>query len=356
MIPLNGSVSPAFEPLRSAFAALFASGAETGAALTVIHDGAEVVSLCGGWRDSSSTVPWTPDTLAGVYSVGKPVAALCVLLLVARGRLSLDDPVARHWPEFSTPAATIRQLLDHTAGTVAFPPDLPSTAFADWDLLASSLAATPPAWEPGTVAGEFALTYGHALGELVRRVDGRTLGTFLREEIAVPWDLDLAFGLSPSQIDRCADLVPAWPADPLGSPGTWKHRALSSPAGATSASVINGPLWRATEIPAVNLHSTATALARLYTALPAILPPWLVTELTTASYTGPDLVLNRDVTWTLGMQLEPDGSYGMGGIGGSCAFTDPTRNYTFAYVTHHLTDSQRVDHLVDTLNESLEGR
>ncbi|GAB7049536.1 serine hydrolase domain-containing protein [Catenuloplanes indicus] len=215
--------------MRSAFSALLGSGAETGAALTVIHDGTVVAELYGGWRDAGLSEPWTPDTLAGVYSVGKPVAALCVLLLVARGRLDLDDPVTRHWPSFSVPSVTVRQLLDHTAGLVAFPPGLPATAFADWDLLTSSLAATPPAWEPGTVAGEFALTYGHPLGELVRRVDGRTLGTFLREEIAVPWDLDLAFGLSPSQIARCADLVPAWPADPLGEPGSWKHRALSSP-------------------------------------------------------------------------------------------------------------------------------
>ncbi|GAB7041547.1 MULTISPECIES: serine hydrolase domain-containing protein [Catenuloplanes] len=353
MIPLHGQVSPGFEPLRSAFSALLASGAETGAALTVIHDGSVVAELHGGWRDRSLTVPWTPDTLTGVYSVGKPVAALCVLLLVARGRLGLDDPVTRHWPECRTPAVTVRQLLDHTAGLVAFPPGLPATAFADWDLLTSSLATAPPAWEPGTVAGEFALTYGHPLGELVRRVDGRTLGAFLRDEIAVPWDLDLAFGLSPAQIARCADLVPAWPADPLGEPGSWKHRALSSPAGATSASVINGPLWRTTEIPAVNLHSTATALARLYSLLPAILPANLMTELTSASYRGHDVVLNRDVTWTLGMQLEPDGSWGMGGIGGSCAFTDPARDYSFAYVTHHLADFTRVDHLVDTLNTIL---
>ncbi|MDR7280239.1 serine hydrolase domain-containing protein [Catenuloplanes atrovinosus] len=357
MIPLHGRTLDAFAPMRAAFAESLASGEETGAALTVIHDGAVAVELCGGWRDADRRVPWTPDTLVGVYSVGKPVAALCVLLLVARGRLGLDDPVALHWPAFGEAgkaAITVRQLLNHTAGLVEFPAapagrPLTAADLADWDLLTSALAAAPPAWEPGTVAGEFALTYGHPLGELVRRVDGRTIGTFLREEIAVPWDLDLAFGLSPDQIARCADLIPAWSSDPIGEPGSWRHRALATPPGVTSADVINGPLWRETEIPAVNLHSTATALARLYTHLLAgdLLPSPL---LTTASYQGHDLVLDRDVTWTLGMQLEPDGSWGMGGIGGSCAFADPSRDYAFAYTTHHLSDSPRVDHLVDILN------
>ncbi|WP_035086939.1 serine hydrolase domain-containing protein [Catenuloplanes japonicus] len=411
MVPLHGHTSSAFTPVRSAFASLLASGAETGAALTVIHDGRIEVELHGGWRDAARTVPWTADTLVGVYSAGKPVAALCVLLLVARGQLDLDDPVARHWPAFGTAgktAITVRQLLNHTAGLVAFPDAVPAadpfagsddavagaasagdapahaaaggalTAdldraaltnatngqrplvpadLADWDLLASSLAAAPPAWEPGTVAGEFALTYGHPLGELIQRIDGRTLGAFLRDEIALPWGLDLAFGLTPSQIARCADLEygdPSWPLASLGTPGSWRWKALSTPPGTRDLDVINGPLWRTTEIPAVNLHTTATALARLYANLlsggAGLFPPTLVAEATSAQYTGFDLVLDRDVTWTLGMQREPDGSWGMGGIGGGCAFAHPTRHYSFAYTTHHLSDFTRVDHLVDVLN------
>ncbi|MFI5840857.1 serine hydrolase domain-containing protein [Catenuloplanes sp. NPDC051500] len=380
-------INDAFEPVRCAFASLFASGEETGAALTVIHDGVVVIEECGGWRDAGRRTPWTLDTLVGVYSVSKPVAALCVLLLVARGRLGLDDPVARHWPEFGAAGKseiTVRQLLTHTAGVVAFPEhvDAESTTagspagssadssadsrplvaadLADWDLLVSSLAAAPPAWEPGTVAGEFALTYGHPLGELVRRVDGRTLGAFLRDEIAVPWNLDCAFGLSAGQLARCADLEhgdPDWPRTSLGEPGSWRWKALANPPGTRDLDVINGPLWRQTEIPAVNLHTTATALARLYANLlsggAGLFPASLITEATSAQYTGFDLVLDREVTWTLGMQLEPDGSWGMGGIGGSCAFADPSRGYAFAYTTRHLADFDRVDRLVDTLNALL---
>ncbi|OZV80152.1 carboxylesterase [Micromonospora echinospora] len=362
-----------FAAVHDCFHDLFASGRETGAALAVRYDGQPVVDLVGGStrpagggthpadepRRAGGDVSQA-DTLVNVYSVGKPVAALCLLLLVDRGRLDLDDPVVRHWPQFRTPA-TVRQVLAHTAGLPVFPVPRPAPALGDWALLTGDLAAAEPEWEPGTVAGEHALTYGHLVGELVRRVDGRTVGRFLAEEIAGPWRLDLAFGLEPADQRRCADLsygVPDWPVTTLGVPGSLRERALGNPVGCLDLAVLNSPLWRGAEIPAVNLHATATGLARLYDGLLAggaldgvrLFAADLVAEATRVQYDGPDLLLASRTRWTLGMQYEEDGSWGMGGIGGSCAWADPVRGYTLAYTTSRLAGFDRVEALVDALH------
>ncbi|TDB70612.1 serine hydrolase domain-containing protein [Micromonospora sp. KC723] len=349
---------PRFTPVRDCFHDLFASGRETGAALAVWHDGHPVVDLVGG-----SDAGWRPDTLVNVYSVGKPLAAACLLALIDRGRVELDSPVAAYWPEFRTPA-TVRQVLSHTAGLPAFPVVRPAEAVADWALLCADLAAATPEWEPGTVAGEHAWTYGHLVGELVRRVDGRPVGRFLAEEIAGPWRLDLAFGLGATDQRRCADVSygdPGWPVRTRGTPGSLRARALGNPSGGLDVAVVNSPLWRGAEVPAVNLHATASGLARFYAGLLGggaldgvrVFGADLVAEATRVQYDGPDLLLERRTRWTLGMQGEEDGSWGMGGIGGSSAWADPRRGYAFAYVTARLAGHDRVDELVEALHSCL---
>ncbi|WP_344934782.1 serine hydrolase domain-containing protein [Actinoplanes nipponensis] len=191
------------------------------------------------------------------------MVALAVLLLVDRGLIALDDPIARHWPGFRT-EASVRQLLTHTAGLPFFPVPRDAAAWSDWDLLCADLAAAAPEWPPGTVAAEHALTYGHLTGELVRRVDGRSPERFVAEEIARPWRLDLGFGTT--EPHRCADLEfdgPDRAAELLGAPGSVHARAVSNPHGARDLAVLNSDLWRRAVIPAVNLHATADALAPL---------------------------------------------------------------------------------------------
>jgi CubicO group peptidase (beta-lactamase class C family) len=359
--PTGGDTDPRFASVRKVFAQLLDSGAETGAALAVTYDGRPVLDVFGGWRDDGHQRPWTSDTLVNTFSVSKPVAALCVLLLVDRGRIGLDDPVARHWPEFTAGDVTVRQILAHTAGLPCFPVPRPATALADWGQLTADLAGASPQWTPGTVAAEHALTYGHLAGELVRRVDGRPIGRFLAEEIAGPWRLDLGFGLDAVDQQRCANLRygdAGWPRATLGPPGSLRARALGNPAGCLDLEVLNSSRWRGSEIPAVNLHATATGLCRLYTGLLAggvldgirLVSPDTVAAATAAQYTGPDLLLERSVRWTLGMQLDDDGSWGMGGIGGSVGYADPARGYAFAYVTSHLAGFDRVDALADAVN------
>ncbi len=333
---MEGLIAPGFEALGEAFAA----DPRGGSALTVLRHGTPVVEVHEGWRDAARTVRWDADTLVNVYSVGKPVIAAAVVLLADRGRLPLDSPVADHWPSFRTPAS-VRDVLAHTAGLPAFPVPRPASAWADWDLLCADLAAATPEWAPGTVAGEHALTYGHLLGEIVRRVDGRSPAAFVAE-FAAEHGFDFGFGLSDADLARCAELefdAPDWPERMAGTPGSLRARAVANPAGARDLAVVNSPLWRRASIPAVNLHATATSIARFFAAqLDGTLPTPAV-----PAYTGRDLFLESDVTWGLGVQIEPDGEFGMGGLGGNAGWASPATGLTVGYVTRRLGDFATVD-------------
>jgi CubicO group peptidase (beta-lactamase class C family) len=343
---IDGFVAKGYEPVREAFAAQ----PRGGSALAVRRHGDLVVDLREGWADAARTRPWTAETLVNVYSVGKPVIAAAVLLLIDRGLIGLDDPMARHWPSFRTDAS-VRQVLTHTAGLPFFPVPREASAWSDWDLLCADLAAANPEWPPGTVAAEHALTYGHLLGELVRRVDGRPPHRFVAEEIAVPWRLALGFGSD--EPARCAELEfdrPDRPDELLGEPGSVHARAIANPPGSRDLAVLNSDLWRRAVIPAVNLHATADSLARFYAGLLAggvldghrLLGEALVTDLTKGHFTGPDLFIGHDTTWGLGVQLEPDGTWGMGGLGGNAAWADPATGHAIAYVTRRIGDFDRV--------------
>jgi CubicO group peptidase (beta-lactamase class C family) len=330
---VSGTVAPGFEPVRDAFAAALAGRTGNGAAVAAWHDGRWVADLWGG-------PGWQRDSIAQVYSVTKPFTAVCALLLAARGHLDLDAPVAAYWPGFRAPA-TVRQVLSHQAGLVALDEPLPAAAWSDWDRVCAALAAQQPAWPPGAGHGESALLYGHLVGEIVRRVDGRSLGRFLREEVCGPLDLDFAVGLTAAEQSRAVDLTGLtedYRARTRAGRPPLAQRALANPAGAHDPAVVNSPAWRAAEIPAINGHGTARAIAGFYAALRAgrLLPPDLLREATTPHCTGPDRVVGGVTTWGLGFLIEPEG-YGMAGLGGSIGWAEPGGDYAFGYVTATMT-------------------
>jgi CubicO group peptidase (beta-lactamase class C family) len=233
-------------------------------------------------------------------------------------------------------------------------------AWADWDDLAGMLARARPEWEPGTAHAEHALTYGHLLGEVVRRVDGRSLGRVWREDVAAPLGLDFQIGLRDDECARVAEMeyaTPSWPADTGGAPGTLRERSVGNPAGARDLAVLNSDLWRRAEIPAVNGHGTARAIARFYAAVagrldPPLLSDGLAAELLTPVATGPDAMLDREVTWGLGVQFE-ESYVGMGGLGGADGLADLERGYSFGYVTRRLADHDRAIALSETVESCL---
>ena len=203
---VHGSVARPFSRVREAFADVLAGQPGTGASFAVWHGGTWVVDLWGGYADAGHTRPWQRDTLVMPYSATKPFAALCVLTLVDRGLVDLDAPMRRYWPQLRA-EASVRDVLSHRAGVVVLDEAAPEEAFYDWGLMCSLLARQEPAWAPGTAQGESALFYGHLLGQVVRRVDGRSVGRFLREEICGPHDLDFHIGLGDADLARVADLT-----------------------------------------------------------------------------------------------------------------------------------------------------
>jgi CubicO group peptidase (beta-lactamase class C family) len=342
---IDGVVEPGFEQVRDVFADVLARQSG-GAAVAAWLDGHWVVDLWGG-------PGWSRDSIVMPYSVTKPFAAVCALLLVDRGKLELDAPVERYWPEFTAPA-TVRQILSHQAGVVALDVPEPTATFYDWDRLCALLAAQAPAWEPGSAHGESAMFYGHLLGELVRRTDGRPLGRFLADEVCGPLGLDFHIGLGSAEQARTVDLVGLTREyrAALGEdrPDLWRL-ATGNPPGNLDPAVVNSAAWRAAEIPAVNGHGTARAVAGFYAELPGLLSSGLLDEATTAQCSGPDRVMGSDCAWGLGFGID-DGAYGMGGLGGSYGGADRS-GYTFAFLAAQLGDHDRALDLENAVRAAL---
>jgi CubicO group peptidase (beta-lactamase class C family) len=354
-VEIFGSVAAPFSRVREVFADVLATQPGTGASFAVWHGGEWVVDLCGGYADAGHTKPWRHDTLVMPYSVTKPLAAMCVLTLVDRGLVNLDAPMQRYWPDLQA-AASVRDVLAHRAGLVVLDGDAPEEAFYDWDLMCSLLARQQPVWAPGTAQGESALFYGHLLGQIVRQVDGRSLGRFLREEICAPHQLDFHIGLGDSELARVADLT-GFDADfraaQLAGPQLYQ-RAIGNPPGARDPQVVNSERWRRAEIPAINGHGTARAVAGFYVALVhgLLVSPALVAELTRGRGVEPELVMSDDREWGLGVVVDPDG-YGMGGVGGSFGWWSRAGQYAAAFLTGHIGRHDRGDRLEGVVRDVL---
>jgi len=354
---VSGEVADGFGDVRDAFAEVLAAQPGTGAAVAARHDGRWVARLHGGWADGARTRAWRADSIVMPYSVSKPFAAVALLVLVDRGAVELDAPVQRYWPEFTAPA-TVRHVLSHQAGVVALDEPLPTEAFYDWDRICRALARQVPSWAPGRGGGESALFFGHLVGEVGRRVDGRSLGTLLREEVCGPLGLDVAVGLGAADRARAVELTglddQPFRSRVAGAPGSLRRRAVANPPGAFDPTVVNGERWRAAEIPAVNAHGTAEGFCGLFAALleGRLLSPGLRSELSAPQWSGTDAITGSEATWGLGVGVDDDG-YGMGGTGGSLGWASTAGGYAFAFVTGSAGGHERSDAVENALRRCL---
>ncbi len=359
---INGTCDPRFTAVRETFADNFATFGETGAAVAVTIGGRPVVDLWAGFADAARTRPWERDTIVNVYSTTKGMTALCAHRLVDQGRLNLDAPVATYWPEFAQHGKDklpVRDLLSHRAGLPAIEQPIGLEALYDWERMTSALAAQAPCWEPGSKHGYHALTFGYLVGEVVRRVSGRRLGEFFRNEVAAPLGIDFHIGLTPEHDARTAELMPP----PLPTPeqlamllqivqssdlllGKVFMNPLLSPDSANSRA------WRAAEIPAANGHTNARALARVYGALACggeidgvtLLSRTSIERARSEQAAGPDAVLPLYTRFGLGFMLptpaEPFGPnprvFGHAGMGGSVGLADPEAHIGFGYTMNEM--------------------
>ena len=336
--------------------------------------------MWAGWMDEQRTRPWQRDTLVAVFSAGKAMATLCVLLLVDRGEVGLDQPVARYWPEFAAAGkreVTLRTMLAHRAGLPGVRRLLPAESVYDWNAIAEALAAEEPWWPPGTAHGYHVNTFGFLAGEVVRRVSGASIGEFFRREVAGPLDADFHFGLDARHDGRTADYVfggqPEEFSEGVEGPGGAEldeerrfllGRVYLNPPELSGIGTVNTRAWRGAEIPSANGHATAWALTRVYSALGALVGARTLAEATRPHSEGMDFVLGRPSRFGLGFQLtqpeRPLGrsprAFGHFGAGGSLTFADPDARLAFAYVMNRAGprwQNPRNRALIDALYASL---
>jgi CubicO group peptidase (beta-lactamase class C family) len=347
---VQGLCPPQFDAVRQRFQQHLDDGLELGVRFALAIEGDLVVDLWAGWADRAATRPFGPDTLAPVFSVTKAVSSLMIARAVDRGRIDYDKPVADGWPEFAQAGkagVTVAQLLSHQAGLPGFPEPIEPALWFDWDAITAKLANMPPLWEPGTASGYHPVTWGYLAGEVFRRADGRTIGRALAEDVAGPLGLDIHIGLPDAEHGRVAEMVRPTAMPELGAITDTRRAAFltkwASPAGRSSAD------WRRAEIPSANGHATAAALARLMAVLACDGEldgrTWLSRSAADAlrreRIAGDDLVLPFRLSWGAGVMRNDaeQGFLGPGprtvghyGWGGSCAFADPDRRLSGAYV------------------------
>lgn len=383
-VTIDGMCDPRLHPVRDAFAENFARHGEVGAAVAVTVDGMPVVDLWAGHADAGRTRPWTRDTIVNVASTTKGLTAICAHRLVDRGMLDLDAPVARYWPEFAQAgkaAIPVHFLLSHRAGLPAIDAPLPTEALYDWDTMTRALAAQEPWWEPGTQHGYHAFTFGWLVGEVVRRITGKGLGKFWREEVAEPLGIDCHIGLAAEHDARVAEFIPNQPPpgeadfeqELLKHAGPMVQKAMNNPP--KTVADMNTLAWRRAEIPAGNAHTNARALARVYGALACggeaggirVLSLESIERARTEQASGPDAVLfGMPTRFGLGFSLPTEGTgfgsasaaaFGCPGAGGSIGFADPGARVGFGYVMNQMQAGMPPDpralRLIDALYASL---
>jgi CubicO group peptidase (beta-lactamase class C family) len=380
-VKIEGTCDPKFNRVKDAFAENFEKRSEVGAAAAVVLDGKSVVDIWGGHADKAATRPWTRDTLVNVYSTTKGVTAICAHRLVDKGLLDIDAPVAKYWPEFAQAGKDklpVRFLLSHRAGLPAVRKILDGDALFNWTTMTAALAEQEPWWEPGTAHGYHAVTFGWLVGEVIRRITGKTPGVYLRDEIAGPLGLDFHIGLDAKHDARVASLIASPPPGP-GEPNIFAE-AMKNPESVVAKAFMNPPLmgkpglvnsreWRAAEIPAANGHGTARALARLYGVLARggeldgvrLMSKDEVAKCSIEQSNGPDKVLTLNTRFSQGFMMSQPGadlgpnakSFGHPGAGGSLGYADPEAKIGFGYTMNKMQASLLIDPRATALIEAV---
>lgn len=361
MSEVQGTGDSRFEGLREVFTSQLASGEDLGASLTLRIDDVELVDLWGGWSDAAKTTPWARDTIVNVWSTTKTMTNLSALVLHDRGKLNVYEKVATYWPEFAANGKQdieVRHLLSHTSGVSGWDQPITMEDVFDRELSTAKLAAQAPWWEPGSASGYHALSQGHLVGEVIRRVDGRTLGQFFAEELAGPLGADFHIGLDPREFGRVSDIIPPPPLEmaidfSALDPTSPAMRTFTGPV--SDASTANTERWRRAEIGAANGHGNARSVALVQSAVAnggsakgvQLLSADTIKVIFDEQAAGVDLVLGIPLRFGIGYGLPettslpylPDdpGICFWGGYGGSMIIVDTTRKMTLSYMMNRMS-------------------
>jgi CubicO group peptidase (beta-lactamase class C family) len=357
MADIHGRCAEQFEGVRAALAQNLDSGEELGASLVLDIDGDILIDMWGGHCDKARTIPWAEHTITNVWSSTKTVTSLAALMLVDRGELDVDAPMARYWPEFAAAGKQdilVRHVMSYSSGVSGLDQPAVVEDLYDWEKATSRMAAQAPWWEPGTASGYHALNYGHLMGEVVRRISGKPLKQFVAEEIAGPLGADFQIGAVERDWGRIAPVVPPPPL-PIDlaalDPTSPAVRTLTGPL--VEAEVANTPGWRHADMGAVNGHGNARSVARVMSVVARggevdgvrLLSQDTIDLIFREQQNGIDLVLGvplrlgigyglprRDVLpWTPGEKI-----CFWGGWGGSVIAMDVGRRMTVSYMMNKM--------------------
>lgn len=357
---VHGTADARFDKVRSLLAENIRSGVEVGASIAVDLHGEMVADLWGGYADADRTKPWSADTILNVWSSTKTVTALAALMLVDRGDLDVFEPVATYWPEFAAngkEAVEVRHIMSHTSGVSGWDTPFSIEDMFDWEKSTSQLAAQAPWWEPGTASGYHASNMGHLIGEVVRRVSGKTLKEFVRTEIAEPLGADFQIGALPRDDHRVAEIIPfktrAFDLSLL-PPGSPMEKTFYGPEGNPNSA--NTLEWRRADLGAVNGHGNARSMARILSVISLggtvdgvrLLGPDTIDLIFQEQANGVDLVLGIPLRWGIGYGLpQPETVSSIpddgricfwGGWGGSMIIMHPDRGLTISYMMNKMSD------------------
>ncbi len=357
----DGFVHDKFSPVREAFDANLASGADIGAAFCATLEGETVVDIWGGFADEARSRPWEQDTIVNVYSTTKTMTALTALLVADRGELDFDAPVARYWPEFAAAGkenVKVSHLMSHSAGLSGWKEPITKDDLYDWEKVTSLLAAQAPYWEPGTAPGYHAMTQGYLVGEVIRRITGKSLGTVFREEIAEPLGADFHIGLPASEDARVADLIAPPPGSGIADRAESELQANMSNNPGIDVSETRTRAWRGAEIPAAGGTGNARSVAEIHAILAnggvakgrRFLSEAGCRKALELQVEGQDLILGMPARFGLGFGLaggvtplpNPNTIF-WGGYGGSIAIIDMDAHTSFAYVMNKMAPTTTGD-------------
>lgn len=353
---IQGTCDERFAAVREAFEHNFEDGLEVGASVAVYLEGEPVVDLWGGSTDEAGTTPWGRDTITNVWSTTKTMTNLCAIILADLGELDVHAPVAKYWPEFKAndkERIEVRHLLAHTAGLAGWEEPVTPDDLYDWEKMTSLLAAQKPWWEPGTASGYHAVTQGHLVGEVVRRVTGQTLGTFFAREVAGPLGADFSIGLPATEDHRVAPLVaPKNPGEgaPTLTPSEMVIKVFTNPM-MLGTDQVSSEAWRRAELPAVNGQSNARGVGAVQSIVSnrgeargvRLLSAEGLDVIFEEQSDGLDLVLGIPLRFGVGYALANErfpflGPRGCrwGGAGGSLVVSDLDARITIAYVMNQM--------------------
>jgi CubicO group peptidase (beta-lactamase class C family) len=381
-VPLNGVCDTKFRGVVDAFMANYREEDEVGSGVSVVVDGRPVVDVWGGWKDGARQREWQADTIVCVMSVSKGIAAMAFNMLIERGLIDINEPVASYWPEFAQNGKQdipVRYLLDHRSGLPVINDKMWPGAIYDRVAMVNALAAQAPLWKPGTTAAYQVTVQGYMLGEIMRRVTGKTLGPFVADEICGPLHADfLLGGLSKRDQLRCAEILPNMGSTLLAAKEdhgeSLRSKIMLQYPADSWAITLNSADWRESEIASGNGHGTAGGIARIMGVYARggevdgirVATPTTIETMITEQHHQIEIMQDRHYHQGLGVLLNsPDAvymgpnqrSFGHHGVGGSIGFADPDAGIGFSYVVNRFhavgTNGPRARRLIDALYASL---